>query len=280
MSFLDRLAACVAPDLSAYLPFRVDGLAVGRVRPRFAETLAEFDGVFRLSDGLDLAPGLRGVEARSAAVDAVLRRLAARGLVPGWRDEAYPVGTSFAAPPLFTMERAAVPLFGVRAYGIHVNGTVNADGGPAMWIGRRSLDKPTAPGKLDQVVAGGQPAGASLAGNLAKECADEASMPAPLAARAVPAGLVSYRTERPEGLRDDVLFVYDLALPPDFRPVNVDGEIADFYLWPMERVIDTVRETDDFKFNCALVVIDFLVRRGFIEPDHPEYVEVVEGLRR
>ena len=35
-----------------------------------------------------------------------------------------------------------------------------------MWIARRSLEKQTAPGELDQIVAGGQPAGTTLADNL------------------------------------------------------------------------------------------------------------------
>ncbi|MCH6589381.1 MAG: DUF4743 domain-containing protein, partial [Proteobacteria bacterium] len=29
---------------------------------------------------------------------------------------------------------------------------------------------------------------------------------------------------------------------------------------------------------CALVVIDFLIRHGFIGPDDPEYVDLVGGL--
>jgi len=75
-----------------------------------------------------------------------------------------------------------------------------------------------------------------------------------------------------------VLFAYDLELAADFRPVNTDGEISDFYLWPMERVLECVRDSDDFKFNSALVVIDFLIRHGFIGPGHAEYVELLGGL--
>jgi hypothetical protein len=96
--------------------------------------------------------------------------------------------------------------------------------------------------------------------------------------RARPVGAVSYCTERSEGLRHDVLFCYDLELPADFVPVNTDGEIAEFYLWPSDRVAETVRDSDDFKFNCALVVIDFLIRHGLIQPDHPDYVALLRGL--
>ena len=105
-----------------------------------------------------------------------------------------------------------------------------------MWIGRRSLTKPTAPGKLDQLVAGGQPAGVGVRANLVKEAAEEADIGPELAARAVPVGTVNYLTARPDGLRNDVLFNYDLVVPPDFRPVNRDGEIASFHLWSLDEV--------------------------------------------
>ncbi len=281
MSFLDRIAACAACDLSAYRPFRVDGVDVGFVKPDFADRLRHFPGVFHVADAvLALNRDMVGFEKRTAAVDSVLRRLAERGVVAGWRDEPYPVGTSFAGPAFFNMERAAVPLFGVIGYGVHMNGYVVDGDGMKMWIGRRSFEKRSAPGKLDQLVAGGQPAGISLARNLVKEAAEEADIPADLMARVVPAGAVTDCVERPEGLRRDVLFVYDLELPADFRPVNTDGEVAEFYLWPMDRVIETVRDTEDFKFNCALVVVDFLVRHGFIAPDHPDYMDILRGLRR
>lgn len=279
MSLLDRVRECARFDRSRYLPFRVDGLRLGRVERRTAAALRRFDRVFRVSDAsVDLAPDLAGYDRRTQAMADVLARLRDDGMIKGWRDEPYPVATRFSAPALFVMERAAVPLFGVKGYGVHVNGYVVDGGGVRMWVGRRSLTKPTGPGKLDQMVAGGQPAGISVADNLIKECAEEAAIPAALAVRAVAVGTVSYLTERSEGLRDDVLFDYDLELPADFRPTNADGEVADFHLWPIEQVIETLERPDEFKFNSGLVAIDFLVRRGFIDPGRPDYVDIVEGL--
>ena len=280
MSFVDRIAECSVFDPGRYLPFRVDGVEVGLVRRDFAEKVKDFSSVFAISDReVGLQPDLVGFERRTAAVEEALRRLNQRGDIAGWRNEPYPVGVSYGAPPLFNLERAAVPMFGVRGYGVHLNGFVRDDAAIKMWIGRRSLDKPTAPGKLDQIVAGGQPAGISLRDNVLKESAEEADIPPAMAMRAVPVSAITYCTERPDGLRRDVIFVYDLALPATFVPRNTDGEIAEFYLWPIERVIDTVRDTDDFKSNCALVVIDFLIRHGLIPPDHPDYLNLIYGLR-
>ncbi len=66
--------------------------------------------------------------------------------------------------------------------------------------------------------------------------------------------------ERPEGLRRDRLHCYDLTVPEDFTPRAADGEVESFELWPIERALATVRQTDDFKFNVNLVLIDLFLR--------------------
>jgi hypothetical protein len=38
--------------------------------------------------------------------------------------------------------------------------------------------------------------------------------------------------------------------------------------------------TREFKFNCALVNIDFFIRHGLLAPEHPEYLAIQAGLRR
>lgn len=281
MSYLDRIAACNAHDMAAFRPFRVDGRRVGWVKHDFAQRLAAFVDVFDVSDeAVDMASDLADFASRTEALDEVLRGFASTGLIRGWRDEPYPVTTSFAAPPLLQMERAGIPHFGVTAYGVHLNGYVRRDDGIHLWIARRARGKHTYPGKLDNMVAGGQPIGISLRDNLTKECGEEASMPPDLAARAVPVGCLTYTLETPEGLKPDVLFTYDIEMPADFVPRPNDSEVEKFHLWPLEQVASIVRETEEFKFNCNLVVIDFLVRHGIIPPDDPDYVAICRGLRR
>lgn len=51
-----------------------------------------------------------------------------------------------------------------------------------------------------------------------KECEEEASIPAALAAAATPVGAVSYTSLQAAGLKRDVLYCYDLQLPADFVP--------------------------------------------------------------
>ncbi|MEL0110861.1 MAG: hypothetical protein VW835_03930 [Rickettsiales bacterium] len=72
-----------------------------------------------------------------------------------------------------------------------------------------------------------------------------------------------------------------MELPASFEPVAADGEVGEFMLWPIEKVAKTVRETAEFKFNCNLVIIDFLIRQGVLNPDtEPDYGEICAGLRQ
>jgi hypothetical protein len=281
MTYMDRINACAQYDPNRYIPFVVDGGSVGQVDREFARHLKTFADTF-VSDGdqITLSEHLLTYETRTEATNRVLLSLKDQGLVPGWRNEPYPVGTSFTAPALFEMERAAVPLFGIKGYGVHLNGYVRNGNQMSLWVGKRSMSKPTGPGKLDQVVAGGQPAGMLLRDNLIKECAEEATIPAELVKQAISVGTLSYATSRPEGFRNDVLFNFDLQLPSDFTPTNSDGEVDEFFLWPLDHVCEIIQNTDDFKFNAALVVIDFAIRHGHIEADHPDYPDIVAGLHR
>jgi isopentenyldiphosphate isomerase len=281
MSFLDRIAECNAHDLSHFRPFMVAGQRVGWVRLALVPLLSGFPDVFKLDDrGVTLNPRLKTFAERSAAIIPPLRALEARGIITGWRDEPYPITTSFTAQPLMQMERAAIPHFGVRAYGVHMSGFVRRQDGLHMWVARRARDKPTYPGMLDNTVAGGQPIGIGLVDNLVKECKEEANIPAELARKAIAVGAITYCMEAPDGLKPDVQFCFDLELPDDFTPSNTDGEIEEFFLWPIDRVADTVRDTREFKFNCNLVIIDFLVRHGVIPPDDPDYIDICQRLRQ
>jgi len=155
----------------------------------------------------------------------------------------------------------------VVAEGVHVNGLVRGAGGLRLWVARRAADKLLDPGKLDHVVAGGVPAGLTPDETLVKEAGEEAAIDAELARQARHVGLICYAMERFEGLRRDRLHCYDLVLPEAFQPDAADGEVAGFELWPIERVMATVRETDEFKFNVNLVLIDLFLREGLVVGD-------------
>jgi 8-oxo-dGTP pyrophosphatase MutT (NUDIX family) len=163
---------------------------------------------------------------------------------------------------LSQIDRGALPSFGIMAQGVHLNGLVQRDDGWHLWVGRRADDRPLDPGKLDHLAAGGVPAGLTPWATLLKEAEEEAGLPPALTAQARPVGEITYAMERPEGLRRDRLFCFDLILPEDFIPAPQDDEIAGFELWPLPKVLARVTETDDFKFNVNLVLIDLFLRHG------------------
>ncbi len=284
MSFLDRIRAANGYDRSGFRSFEIAGQNSGWLRHAFAERLTRWPEVFRVeAEHVALAPALNQPTTpeaeRSQAVAEVLQALREEGVIPGWRGELYPLNRYWADPPVLLIERAASALFGICAYSVHMNGFVCRPDGLHMWVARRSWNKPTEPGKLDQLVAGGQPWGIGLRENLVKECGEEAGIAPAMAVPAQSVGAISYVVESSQGLRPDVIFTYDLELPTDFVPRNTDGEVEEFFLWPIERVIGTVRESEDFKFNCSLVIIDFLIRHGILGPEHPDYVALQKGLR-
>jgi 8-oxo-dGTP pyrophosphatase MutT (NUDIX family) len=176
------------------------------------------------------------------------------------------------------LDRAAAAHFGIRAFGQHVNGFVRRADGLYMWVARRAASRRTYPGMLDNLTAGGLPHGASLEDNLVKECFEEAGIPAESARQARPVGALSYGRVTAAGFKPDVLYCYDLELPEAFEPRCTDGEVQEFHLWPIEAVASRVRDTDEFKLNCNLVIIDFLVRHGLIAPEHPDFLDIVGGL--
>lgn len=281
MAYIDHVNRCNAHDLAGFVPFLVAGQRVGWVRRHLAGRLLELGGAFIAAGaGVAMADRLDSFQARSAAMAAALTQLHQEGLLGRLRGELFPVVNSWGEAPLLTIDRAAVELFGVRAYGLHVNGFVRRPDGLHLWIGVRALDKHVAPGKLDNIVAGGQPHGLTLAENLLKEAAEEADIGVGLARTARPVGMISYTMETKVGLKPDTLFVYDLELDPGFVPRNTDGEISEFHLMPVAEVAQRVRDTDDFKFNVNLVIIDFLIRHGLVDPDEPGYAALVSGLRR
>jgi hypothetical protein len=280
--FLRHVQACNLHDPRDYVPLLIGGAAVGRVRRDTAERLTGFSDLFAVEgETVVLQPSFATFETRSQALDEAVGRLIEAGVVAKRRNELYPVAPRFTDAPLAQLDRGAVATFGVRSYGVHVNGaTTRGAGRMLQWIGVRAQDKLVAPGKLDNIVAGGQPIGLTLTENLVKECAEEAQVGETQARRAKPVGAISYAMAVPEGLRADTLFVFDMDIGGAFTPRNTDGEIERFELMPTEEIIERVRTTDDFKFNVNLVIIDYLIREGLIGAEHPEYLDLIGGLHR
>ncbi|KAK6941562.1 NUDIX hydrolase domain [Dillenia turbinata] len=227
-----------------FIPFVIEEQIVGYIHNGFAEHLRRFQDVFVCPQGnsygshfgghVSLHPSLRSPDDRTEAVGDVIKCLGP--MIPGIRNE---------------------------SYGVHMNGYVDKDGEKYLWIGIRSKVKPTYPGMLDHLVAGGLPHGIACGENLLKECEEEAGIPQSISSNALSVGAVSYMDIEGHRFKRDVLFCYDLKLPEGFVPHNEDGEVEDFKLIPVSNVANVIRRTHFFKPNCSLVIIDFLFRHGY-----------------
>ncbi|EXJ14733.1 DUF4743 domain-containing protein [Imhoffiella purpurea] len=280
MSFIDKIRACNAWNPGDFVPLMLDGERIGMLRQGAAKALRRWPDRFSVTPEV-----VRWIDApadfdgRTALLAEVVHTLVEEGLISHLHGERYPVTAGNREQARCLVDRACAPFFGMRAFGQHLNGFVRTSKGIEMWIGRRSADRRLYPRYLDNLVAGGLPFDLTLAENLRKECAEEAGMPAEIADRAVAVGAVTYCRDSERGLKPDVMYCYDLELPEDFEPRCTDGEVEAFYRLPVEEVRDLVRDTGEFKLNCNLVIIDFLVRHGIIPQTDPDYLAIIGGLR-
>ncbi|MCB1734258.1 MAG: DUF4743 domain-containing protein [Gammaproteobacteria bacterium] len=279
MSYLDHIRHLNTHDLAEFRPWHIGDRRVGWLRPGFVEHLRQWPEVFEITpERIALAPALHDFQSRSAALASIGQQLIADGVIARWHGEPYGVTEHHRDQALCTLDRASATHYGILSFGQHMNGYVRDGDRLYLWIAKRAADKITHPGKLDHLVAGGLPHGMRLLDNLIKECGEEAGISPSLARQAQPIGCITYCGQNQAGLKPDVLYCYDLELPADFQPTPEDGEVESFQLLPIEEVAEIVRDTEEFKPNCNLVVIDFLIRHGVLGPDDPDYVDLITGL--
>jgi len=268
---LPCIAAARRFDATRHLPFMIGPLRVGWIRLQDVELLARWPEVFALHPRqVVLAAHLQSVEDRSAALGSVINALAAEGRITGWRNETYAIRNAFDDAPLAFIERAASPFFGTMTYGVNVNGIVSLAGGEtAMWLARRSLQKPIDPGLLDTLVGGGIGWGCSVPEALVKESWEESGIPAELARHALAGRCLHFLHEVPSGTHAEQLFIYDLELPADFVPCNQDGEVSEHRLAGPAEVLQCLRD-ESMTIYAGLSVLDHWWRSGSLnEGDYP-----------
>jgi len=281
MSYLEKIQQCNNRRVDAFEPLWVEDRRVGWVRNDYVSSLRPFSDVFDFTErGIALNHLLDSQQARTDAIKGVVDALIRDGVIDTHYGEIYPVTASHKTAPEFLIDRGVASWFGTRTFGQHLNGYIYRDGRLLMWIARRAMDRGYEPGKLDQLVAGGFPHAVTASENMRKECMEEAGMPSSLADQAVSVGAITCCYENPRGVKPETLYCYDLELPDDFQPVCTDGEVEEFMLLPIEEVAEAVRDSDKFKLNCNLVVIDFLIRHGYLTAEDQDYDLLVAGLHQ
>lgn len=280
LRYLNWITKCNCYDLSLYSKFIVEDITIGYVHHSHLDYLKNFQDYLKVSsDKITFMPNYHDHSSRTFAMKVIVDKLFSDGVFKSLVGEDYDVMKNFGDPILFQMERAATSFFGIHKYGVHINGYVIKNNQYYMWVATRAKDKPMWPGKLDHIVAGGHSTGMTIEETMRKECAEEANISEELLTQSRPVGYVNYIMDNKKQLSRDALFIYDICLPESFIPENTDGEVDEFNLLPIEEVLSIVNNTDQYKLNCNLVVIDFAIRHGFIKPDEAYYSQIVKGLR-
>lgn len=280
-------------SINTYYQLRVSGhdYALGYMLPSVAEVFRGIPNWEIDDDDRTLAlTGGNNAEERSKAIETTLLAMKETGhfkVLNKWRGELYAVYGK-GKELLFNVERSASPLFGVVTYGVHLTAYTKKDGQLKIWTPRRARTKQTYGGMLDNAVAGGIASGESPFESLVRECGEEASLPEELVrSTAIPCGTLTYwyiRDERAGGetnlMQPECQYIYDLELPEGVIPKPGDDEVEEFYLWSVEEVQEALKH-GEFKPNCALVVLDFLVRHGILtSEDEKDYIEIVSRMHR
>ena len=263
--------ACDGPPRIPFVLVDERGPVLGSVALRHLAALREWPDAFELlaaDDGTPRALALRlPAPARDARLAQIHARLHADGLIVGWRDEAYPLRDRLGGEH-GTLERAASRFWGMLTLGAHCNGYVaDALGRPThLWIARRSLTKPTDPGRLDNLIGGGVPAGQSPREAVVREGWEEAGLEPHQMTGLATGGLIDLECDIPEGRQHERLHVFDLALPAGLLPRNVDGEVAEHRRMPIAEALARAA-AGELTTDAALATLDFAVRRRLVEPE-------------
>jgi hypothetical protein len=59
----------------------------------------------------------------------------------------------------------------------------------------------------------------------------------------------------------------------------VFAQVEEFMLWDMLKVASVISSSTEYKPNCCLVIIDFMVRHGLVAPEESGYLSMVRQLR-
>ncbi|PYI01396.1 thiamine pyrophosphokinase-related protein [Aspergillus sclerotiicarbonarius CBS 121057] len=216
-----------------------------------------------------MTPPTATAASRTATLAPTIRQMATQHIFTGWRDETFPIyGPN--GEVVVEIERAASALFGIVTYGVQMLCYTEDNTGVQLWIAKRSSRKQTYPGMLDTTAAGGLGTGSLPREAIVREATEEASIPGEVLERELRyVDRISYFHVKKKGmelLQPEVEYLFELKLGEGMVPVPTDEEVEDFRLWRPDQVREALGR-GEFKPNSAVVVVDFLLRRGLLGDD-------------
>ena len=263
----EMLQNMARPAPADFMPFyfshgALGSQVIGHLNPEFAAYLQDKlkqDPIPHISinnDCLILEAGKPKIV--SLSLQKLAEKMRIGGFIPGWRNEDF-AWVDQNGHKYFRLERAAFRTFGLRSMATHINGYTKAN---TIWLGRRSENKPTDPGKLDNIAAGGITADETPWVSARRELWEEAGVPPQIADEIEPIGRIHMQRPIPNrGFHDEQLYIYDLELGDNFIPTNHDGEVSGFIEVSFTEAAARIL-ADEFTSDAAFVTADFILRRN------------------
>ncbi|KAK5990529.1 hypothetical protein PT974_08798 [Cladobotryum mycophilum] len=191
-------------------------------------------------------------------------------------------------------------IFGIVTTGVHMNMFTVKSGKIHVWVSKRSQNV-TYAGKLDQVVAGAMDPDDNMDPlvTLQREAMEEAGLTVDVSTglvtrngiyvgRVTPEPKISFYDQKDhiagseEGhVEPGIRYTFDLQVNPGFIPFPEEPDSIDrFMLKPIEEVKSDLKNAE-WKPNCGLVMLDFLLRKGEIQQCDDEHFGMLRsGLQR
>ena len=175
------------------------------------------------------------------------------GLAGAWRDEQLAVRDQLGHLK-GSVERAAVRPLGIRTLAVHLVGET-PDG--RFWVQQRALNKAEDPGKWDTLMGGMVSGADTLATALARETWEEAGLRMADLLQVRAAGRLSSCRPASDSLGAGYLLEdidwYRCTVPDEVRPVNQDGEVAQFALLDPRELIKALQD-GAFTLDASLIL--------------------------
>lgn len=267
------------------VPQGADHTVIGWTKDDVAQTLSRLGDTWIYSPAhLMLNPIYQDYQSRTEAVDVTMLEASEQGILPEkpdysaiGGDDWYIVG-AHRFQPVFEMRRFYSIFLGVRRYASRIN----AYHDDQMWIVTRGSGVHEYKGALDNLVAAGQMAGRTILEHALVEAHEEAGLSAQDCAAMRSTGMIHIARHTAAGfVFDENIYVYDLDTQGRITPSIVnEWETAKIELWSFDKILHSIKTTDDFRPEAALCLIDFFIRHGVITPDNdPDYDALCFGLR-
>ncbi|NYT45341.1 DUF4743 domain-containing protein [Alcaligenaceae bacterium] len=237
-------------------PLTVNGRVAGWITSKATSHLSGLPGVHIEAEAVHISAAPRD----RLSLNAVLARLADAlkdtGCLRGWRNELLDVFGE--GRRLAVIERAAMRPLGLLTKAVHLNAW-SPDG--RLWIARRAASKSSDPDMWDTLVGGLACSGESLDVSLIRESNEEAGLVEQDIAARTPLHIILRMHRRlPEGYQVEDVLVSDCVLDESVQPTNLDGEVSEIRLVPVDELWDMVLQ-GAFTREAELVLLDGLKRQ-------------------